>query len=250
MNFKKLIICIIFFFHSCTTIELEKSKKNIILEKFENKGFALIYNETLYKDKIISKSLNDRDVLIFQKNLKKGTRVKITNLLNNETIVAKVSSSANYPFFYNSVISKRIAKELNINEAEPYVLIESIAKNFTFVAKKSKMFDEEKNVAGKAPVEEISINDLSNTNKISNSKRIEKKFIYFIKLADFYYVKSAQDLIQRIKNDTNVKNPKLKRISNTQFRVILGPYKNINSLKASFNDISILGFENIEIIKK
>ena len=250
MNFKKLVICIILFTYSCTSIELEKSEKNVVLEKFENKGFALIFSDSLYKDKTISKRLDDRDILIFQKNLKKGTRVKITNLLNNETIVAKVSSSAKYPFFYNSVNSKRIDKELNIIESEPYVSIESIAKNFTFVAKKSKMFDEEKNVAGKAPVEEISINDLSNTTKISSSKIIDKKFNYFNKIADFYYIKSAQDLIQRIKNDTNVKNPKLKRISDTQFRVILGPYKNINSLKTSFNDISILEFENIEIIKK
>ena len=36
-----------------------------------------------------------------------------------------------------------------------------ISKNSTFVAKKAKMFEEEKNVAEKAPVDGIQINDLN-----------------------------------------------------------------------------------------
>jgi cell division protein FtsN len=35
-----------------------------------------------------------------------------------------------------------------------------------------------------------------------------------------------------------------------KYRVYLGPFNNINSLQKSFNDISILNFENIEIIRK
>ena len=54
---------------------------------------------------------------------------------------------------------------------------------------------------------------------------------------------------KRIKQETAVKKPKITNISNNVFRVYLGPFDNINSLKKSFNDINILQFENIEIIK-
>ena len=56
-------------------------------------------------------------------------------------------------------------------------------------------------------------------------------------------------MINRIVNETTVKNPKIKKISKEKYRVYLGPFDNINSLQKSYNDISILGFENIEITK-
>ena len=40
-----------------------------------------------------------------------------------------------------------------------------------------------------------------------------------------------------------------KKLSKTQYRVFLGPFDNIYSLQKAFNDINILDFENIEIIK-
>ena len=49
------------------------------------------------------------------------------------------------------------------------------------------------------------------------------------------------------------KNPKCEKkidqISNTNFRVYMGPFDNIKSLKKAFDDITPLNFENIEIIK-
>ena len=56
-------------------------------------------------------------------------------------------------------------------------------------------------------------------------------------------------MIKRIIEETKVRNPKVKKISNEKYRVFLGPFDNINSLQKSFNDINILEFENIEIIK-
>ena len=56
-------------------------------------------------------------------------------------------------------------------------------------------------------------------------------------------------MVDRIKTESLIKNPKIKKISNKVYRVYLGPFNNINSLQKSYNDISILEFENIEIIK-
>ena len=56
-------------------------------------------------------------------------------------------------------------------------------------------------------------------------------------------------MLKRIKNETDIKKPKIKKISNNKYRVLLGPFDNINSLQKSYNDINILEFENIKIIK-
>ena len=79
----------------------------------------------------------------------------------------KLEKKLNYPLFNNSVISARIAKELDINLDEPYVEIIAIPENSLFIAKKAKTFDEEKNVANKAPVNDISIDNLNDTQKVS-----------------------------------------------------------------------------------
>ena len=56
-------------------------------------------------------------------------------------------------------------------------------------------------------------------------------------------------MLERIKDESLIKNPKIKKIAAKKYRVYLGPFKNINSLQKSYNDISIIEFENIEIIK-
>ncbi len=77
----------------------------------------------------------------------------------------------------------------------------------------------------------------------------EKTFSYSIKVADFYYKKSANLMIDRIKSETTLKNIKLIELSKTNFRVLLGPYNDINSLKDSFEQMNLLNFENLEILK-
>ena len=216
-------------------------------EYFSNKGFALIYSENLILKKSINKKINDRDLLIFQKNLKKNTNVKITNLTNNRSILAKVGQSANYPNFYNSVISKRIAIDLNLTIDNSYVQINELVNNSAFVAKVSKTFDEEKNVATKVPVDEIKVSNLSTHTNIK-AKKNKKKFSFIIKIADLYFNDSANALVNRIKVETVIKNVYVKNLSKSKYRVFLGPFDNIKLLQKAFNDIEVLEFENIEII--
>ena len=250
MNYKKLII-IFLLTCSCATNNINKSvdKKIIHQQVYNNKGFALLYKEDLKKQKLINRKIDERSLIIFQKNLKRNTSIKITNLLNNKSILAKVGSNSKYPNFYNSVISQRIYDELELNENEPYVEISTISENSTFLAKKAKMYDEEKEVADKAPVDGISISDLSINNKKKDEIKETRKFNYIIKIADFYYEKTAKLMQNRIKDELNIKSSKIDQISNTNFRVYMGPFDNIKSLKKAFDDISPLNFENIEIIK-
>mgnify|MGYP006101788169 CR=1 FL=1 len=244
-----LFIIIFFLISNCTTNSLNNNKiKPTILNSFINKGFTLVYSEKLFDKKIISKKLVDRSYVVFQKNLKKGTTVRITNILNKKSLIAKVGENSFYPTFNNSVISPKIAKKLELNLDEPYIEIISIPQNLMFVAKKTKTYEEEKKVANKVPINTISINDL-NAIKAVNKSSINKKFSYNIKIADFYFKDTALLMIDRIKNETKIKKSKIKKMSYNQYRVFLGPFNNINSLQNSYNDIEILSFENIEIIK-
>jgi len=249
MNYKILFIFFTVILSSCAPFKQQDVDSSVYKDAFISKGFTLVYSEKLKKNNIISDKLDDRGLFIFQKNLKNNTSVKITNLLNDKYIIGKVSKNANYPNFYNSVISSRIKNELEIDENEPYVEIKEIHNNSSFVAKKAKTYDEEKNVATKAPVDEIKIKSLSGID-IKKKKTTNKIFSYIIKIGDFYFEKSALEMIKRINEKTTISNVRLTKLSATKFRVFIGPFDDLNSLKKHFNAINILQFENIEIIKK
>ena len=169
--------------------------------------------------------------------------------MNDKSIIAEVvSNKADFSNFYNSVITKRIAEELSLDPNEPFIDLILISKNSTFIAKKTKTFDEEKKVAEKAPVDGIIIDNLGEDKK-KLTKIKKKKFLYSIKIADFYYKDSAENMINRIKNETNINTYIIKKLSKTKYRVLLGPYNDIKKLEKSFNEVKVLNFENIEILK-
>ena len=250
MFYKKLqILCCFILLNNCTSTTLNKNKSfNSLDNPFINKGFSLVYSDMFYENRIISKKIDERSLVIFQKNLKKNTIVKVTNILNNKSIIATVGSNADYPLFNNAVLSLRISDEIGLNKNEPYVEILEILEDTIFIAKRAKTFNEEKNVANKAPVNNIDISDL-NIKKTNIKNKLSKKFSYEIKIADFYFNDTALLLVDRIIKETMIKNAKIKKINEKKYRVYAGPFNNINSLQKSFNDISILEFENIEIIK-
>jgi len=245
MNYKILLILLSFFLIGCVQVPKQLDKSEIKLEKkYANSGFALIFDESL--DKI--KKLDDRSLMIYHKSLKRKSTVKITNPKNGKSLIAEVkSNNQKFSDFYNSVISKRIAEDLDLDFNEPLLRITLVSRNSAFIAKKSKTFEEEKKVAEKAPVDGIQIKDLNSTPK-KKKKNKKLKFSYSIKLADFYYKNSAKTMILRIKNETNIKNSRIQQLSKTKFRVLIGPFNDIKSLKESYEKLRPMNFENLEIL--
>ena len=245
-NIIKFILLSLLLFGCSETINLKSKKINTNLEKkYKNSGFALIYN----KDLSNIKNIEARSLTIYHKSLKKKSLVKITNPENGKYLIAEVvSNKVKFSNFYNSILSTRIAEELELNNAEPYIEIVLVSKNSTFIAKKAKMFDEERSVAQKAPVDGIQINDL-NIKKVNKKVNEDKKFSYSIKVADFYYKKTAELMIERIKNETTIKQLNILRLSETNYRLLIGPFNDIKSLKDSFEKMYLLNFENLEILK-
>lgn len=245
-----IIIFLAIFLTSCET-----TNKKIVIEKnfesYSNNGFALIFSDDLYKKRVVSKKIEHRSLIIFNNKLKKDTDIKITNLLNDKYLIAKVGKNSKYPIFYNSVISERIVTELEIDPNQPYVRIETINSTDTFVANKAKTFDEEKKVANKAPVDSISIQNISLDNddnaKVKNKKNM--KFEYIIKFADLFFEESAIMLKKRLEDEFNLKDINITKMSKNLYRVYKGPFYNLGSIRNVYNEITDVNFENIELIK-
>ena len=247
MKFRYIFfLFILVFISGCEQYGGKSKKVNFKPEiKYRNTGFALIYNENLDL-----KKLDQRSLEIFHKSLKKKSQVKITNPLNGKSLIAKIkSNNVKFSSFYNSVISERIAEDLEINPLEPYIEIVLISKDSTFIANKAKTFDEEKKVAEKAPIDGIKISSLNESKENIKIKKSDQKISYSIKVADFYYKKSAFLMIDRIKSETTIKTIKLVELSKNNFRVLLGPFNDIKSLQESFEQMNSLNFENLEILK-
>ena len=98
---------------------INSTMSDVIFEKrYKNSGFALIYED---KMKGI-KELEKRSLKIYHKTLKKRSIVKITNPKNGNYLIAEVKSNKiKFSNFYNSVLSLRIAEELELDYKEPFI---------------------------------------------------------------------------------------------------------------------------------
>ena len=230
--------------------EIEKiEKEELVNIVYSNKGFALIYSEDT--DNSLEYKLDDTSINILSPNLPNGTPVRITNIINGKSLLTVVKNKTVLPIYYNSVITNRIVSELSINPSEPYVYIETINSNKLYVASDVKTFDEEKEVANKAPVEDIMVQSISleTEKKESKTENFITNFNYIIKFADFYFEDSAIMLKNRLFEEYKIENILIKKLSQNNFRVYKGPYKDFEKLKKGFLNIENLDFDSIEIIK-
>ena len=248
INLRKINIFFIFFlFYGCADYNSSINNKQKIF--YTSNGFALIYEDKLYTDGIINKKINNNKPEIIHSFLKKNTLVKITNPLNSKSVLVKVNKTTNYPKIFNIIISKEIAFILDLDFDNPYIEIAEVKKNKTFVAKEGSIFEEEKNVAQKVPVDEIKVDDLSKTD-ISSPKKIKNKSNYFLIINDFYYQDSADELKNNLIKKTNINNFIVKEINTNKYRLSVGPFINFNALKSTYISLNNLGFDDLNIYKE
>ena len=158
----------------------------------------------------------------------------------------RISKKTKYPEFYQILITEKVANKLELDFATPYVELQEIKKNKSFIAKKAKTFNEEKNIYNSAPVDNVSINNISKS--INYKKKKIKKFSIII--ADFYSLNSANNLKKKlVKNISNFKDKSLivKKVNNKRFSVLTVPYSTVNSLKNDYIALKTYGFEDLEI---
>ena len=237
------LIFTLFFVLSCTPQFSTINQK----KPYTSKGFAFIYNDIDFNKKIIKGRMNNDTMQISHQNLKTGTLLKIINPRNNESIVLKNIKRIKYPSFYKILITNEVAKKLDLNPELPLLEIIEIKKNKSFVAKKAKIYKEEKKISSKAPVASVQISNISKNKSKNYSKKSEKLYIH---IASFYSIETARFLKQRIVKevtDLNSKKLKIEKISSKETQVISGPYNSVNLLKNDYIKLQNLGFEELNI---
>jgi len=220
--------------------------KNLAKSSYSSSGFAYLYNEEDYLRKIVSKKFKNEEFSIGHNHLKTGTLIKISNPINKKSIILKVKKKVNYPSFYQILVTEPVFDKLNLNVEIPFVEIQEIKKNKSFVAGKTTTFSEERNVSDKAPVTSVKIDNIS---KNKFSKKVKNKN-FLILIAEFYSLESAKKLKTKLNKEiSNLNNKRMliKKKKKNSFELILGPYKAVNLLKNDYIALKEYGFEDLEI---
>ena len=241
MKFNYLLI--ILFLSSCVN---NKNYNATSTNFYSSKGFALVYNEQDYKNKIVSKKLNTDKIEASHSKIRRNSIILITNPVNNKSVTLKVSNKSKYPDFYNVLITDKLSKKLELDPDLPFVEIEERVKNKSFIAKKAVTFSEEKNVLTKVPVTKVKINNISK----SNNNNFKSKNKYSIIIGNFYSKKWATGLIDILVNE-NIKKDVfiVKKLSKNNYQLSAGPYISINTLKNDYFKLNKYGFDNLDIEK-
>ena len=206
---------------------------------YSAKGFAKIENSSLSNSK--------NNFFVSHNNLRLGTKIKLTNPLNEKSLEGIVKKKIKYNDFYKVLISKDIAKQLNLDLNFPYVEINEIKMNKSFIAKKAVTENIEKKIANKAPVTKINIDNLSKTVK---PKKIKLKN-YSILVAEFYSLESAKILKKKLASilvSSNYKLIYINKKNDKSYKLLMGPYNTINKLKNDYIVLNDSNFEDLDII--
>ena len=240
MKFKFILI---FLLTSCTL----QTNTPMLKSTYTSSGFAYIYNEQDFIDKIIKKKLDNNSLQIAHNKIRPGSLIKITNIKTNDSIILKNSKRFEYPDFYKILITKPVAEEINLEINLPIVEIIEVKKNKSFVAEKTKIFKEEEKIHSNAPVETVTINNISKKQKDKN-KVIKDEF--YIIIAEFYSKNSANLLKKRITQELinfNTKKLYINSKKSNKITLLSGPYNSINLMKNDYIQLKNFGFEELDI---
>ena len=240
---KSRLFFFIFFVLSCTP-QLNNFDQKL---PYTSNGFAYIYNDYDFTQKIIRGKMNSNKLQISHQNLKTGALIKIINPNTNDSIVLKNIKRIKYPDFYKILITEPVMNELNLSKDLPIVEIIEIKRNESFVAEKAKIFNEEKKISSNAPVASVKISNISKDKKKKITNKSNKIYIH---IASFYSKDTANFLKQRIvkeMSDFDINKLKIKQINKKKTHIISGPYTSVNLLKNDYIKLKQFGFEELDI---
>lgn len=239
MKYSYLLFILLF---SCTTAGVNDYKK----PSFSSKGFAFIYSSDDLEKKIIKKKINPDQIIVGHNSLRRGAVIKITNPRNGKSIMVKNNMRLDFPDFYKILITKKLSDKIGLNDDFPFVEIEQLRKNKSFVAKKAETFDEEKQIHESAPIEKVNISNISK--KIESAVNSTQKFV--IILGNFYSLESAELLKKRIKSESDYLRDKkitILKKNKHNYEVFLGPYNTIKKIKNDYIALKQINFDEVDL---
>ena len=242
MKYKKIIL---FFL---VLVWMETNTLAIAKDLYRAKGFAYIYNEDDFKNKLIKRKLDNNLHQIAHYKVRSGSLIKLINPRTNDYVILKNNKRFKFPEFYKIIITEPVATQLNLNFNLPLLEVIEIKKNKSFIAKKTKIFKEEEKIHNNAPVETV---EISNISKKKMNKNMKVKEDFNIIIAEFFSKDSASILKKRITKElVNFNSKKLyTKVNKTnKTTLIAGPYNSINLMKNDYILLKNFGFEELDII--
>ena len=93
----KLLLLFLLLINSCAEYSSDNRASKIEKQYYNSKGFALIYDDDLYKSGVVSKKLKDEVNYVMHSTLKRNTPVRVINPENLKFVEAKISTISTSP---------------------------------------------------------------------------------------------------------------------------------------------------------
>ena len=179
--------------------------------------------------------------------------LEVTNLENGRTTKVRVNNRGAYSSTHIINLSSGVFKDLKLNSGGGLVKIELINTNESFILSKTRTFEEEKKVV-EAPISDVVVIDaeIPNTEivtNVSDIQTIEKRQYneIYLNVATFSFLENAKIVLDELSN-FKAKVYNMTTSGGTQiFRVLIGPYEDVNKLINDLKDDTFKKYEDLSI---
>ena len=272
---KYLVITLTLIFTSCSTMSLipaivENQNvteiKKIIEQPYQVNGkwfYPQDYNELIEIGFAkLETTLNNGDLTKTQeyfhhdvltgshRSLPLPSIINVTNLENGLSAIVRINHREAYSHINIVNLSSSVFKKIKMKEDAAFVKIELLNANETFVLSKVHTFEEEKKV-NDAPVSDVLIikkEDIVEVNTVKESGKLNKTYKeIYINIATFSFMDSARS-VEKTLSKFNADTVKIENSQGKdEYRVLIGPYKDAESLLKDLNEETFKKYEDLSI---
>ena len=219
-------------------------------KKFEEIGLAQLETSLKNGSKTKNGEYYHNDTLSgAHRSLPLPSIIEVTNLNNGKSALVRVNHREAFSSIKVVNLSEAVFKKLDMNQNGDLVKISLIDSNESFVLSEAYTYDEEKKIV-EAPVASVVVVEKDKDESSVNDTNIKDKSLYnkiFINIASFAFKESAQK-IKRDLSSYDVRVFESQNLSgNTEYKVLIGPYSDVESLLKDLNDDTFKKYEDLSI---
>ena len=219
-------------------------------KKFEEIGLAQLETSLKNGSKTKNGEYYHNDTLTgAHRSLPLPSIIEVTNLNNGKSALVRVNHREAFSSIKVVNLSEAVFKKLDMNQNGDLVKISLIDSNESFVLSEAYTYDEEKKIV-EAPVSSVVVVEKDKNESSANDRNIKDKSLYnkiFINIASFAFKESAQK-IKRDLSSHDVRIFESQNLSgNMEYRVLIGPYSDVESLLIDLNDDTFKKYEDLSI---
>lgn len=219
-------------------------------KKFEEIGLAQLETSLKNGSKTKNGEYYHNDTLSgAHRSLPLPSIIEVTNLNNGKSALVRVNHREAFSSIKVVNLSEAVFKKLDMNQNGDLVKISLIDSNESFVLSEAYTYDEEKKIV-EAPVSSVVVIEKDKNESSANDTNIKDKSLYnkiFINIASFAFKESAQK-IKRDLSSYDVRIFESQNLSgNTEYKVLIGPYSDVESLLIDLNDDTFKKYEDLSI---